>query len=102
MLNTLHAILPWLISAAVLHSGSSVANSADTFENLQAAFDGESNANAASWLSPGRLGKEEYGEVASLFRAVAKAEEIHARAIKRRQLFDNWALIWSHTSSILK
>jgi rubrerythrin len=79
MLNSLHAILPWRLSAAVLHSRSFVANSADTLENLQAAFDGESNANARYLAFAQKAGKEGYGEVASLFRAVAKAEEFHAR-----------------------
>ena len=78
MLNTLRAILPWLIPAAVLHSGAPVANSANTLENLQAAFDGESNANARYLAFAQEADEEGYGEVASLFRAAAKAEEIHA------------------------
>ncbi len=45
---------------------------AKTVDNLNAAFNGESNAFAA------KAGEEGYGEVASLFRAAARAEEIHA------------------------
>ena len=49
-----------------------------TLENLQAAFNGESNANARYLIFAQKADEEGYGEVASLFRAAAKAEEIHA------------------------
>ena len=52
--------------------------SATTLENLQAAFNGESNANARYLAFAKQAQSEGYGEVASLFRAAARAEKIHA------------------------
>ena len=49
-----------------------------TLENLQAAFNGESNAHARYLAFAEKADQESYGEVASLFRAAAKAEEVHA------------------------
>lgn len=49
-----------------------------TLENMQAAFNGESNAHARYLAFSNRADAEGYGEVASLFRAAARAEEIHA------------------------
>lgn len=49
-----------------------------TLENLMAAFNGESNANAKYLLYAEKAQSEGYGDVASLFRAAAKAEEVHA------------------------
>lgn len=57
-------------------SGS--ANAAATMENMQAAFNGESNAHARYLAFAQRADSEGYGEVATLFRAAARAEEIHA------------------------
>ena len=54
------------------------ANAATTLQNLQAAFNGESNAHARYLAFALQADKETYGEVASLFRAAARAEEIHA------------------------
>jgi rubrerythrin len=48
-----------------------------TLENMQAAFNGESNAHARYLAFASQADKEGYGEVASLFRAAARAEEIH-------------------------
>jgi rubrerythrin len=50
---------------------------AATIENLQAAFNGESNANAKYLQFAKKADEEGYGKVASLFRAAARAEEIH-------------------------
>jgi rubrerythrin len=50
-----------------------------TLENLQAAYNGESNAHARYLAFAQQADKEGYGKAASLFRAAAKAEEIHAR-----------------------
>lgn len=50
-----------------------------TVENLQTAFDGESNANARYLAFAQKADQEGYGPVASLFRAAARAEEIHAK-----------------------
>jgi len=49
-----------------------------TLENLQVAFNGESNAHARYVAFPHQADQDGYGEVGSLFRAAAKAEEVHA------------------------
>jgi rubrerythrin len=49
-----------------------------TLANLQTAFNGESNAHARYLAFAKKADVEGYGEVASLFRAAARAEEIHA------------------------
>jgi rubrerythrin len=49
-----------------------------TLQNLQAAFNGESNAHARYLEFANKAQAEGYGPVASLFRAAARAEEIHA------------------------
>ena len=48
-----------------------------TLENLQAAFNGESNAHAKYLAYAEKADKEGYGKVASLFRATSSAEKIH-------------------------
>jgi rubrerythrin len=50
-----------------------------TLENFQTAFNGESNAHVRYVAFATKADQEGYGEVASLFRAAARAEEIHAR-----------------------
>jgi rubrerythrin len=50
----------------------------NTLDNMQAAFNGESNAHARYLAFAKQADAEGYGEVASLFRAAARAEEIHA------------------------
>jgi len=54
-----------------------------TLENLQAAFNGESNANAKYTAFARKADEEGYTQVASLFRAAAAAEAIHAAAHAR-------------------
>jgi len=49
-----------------------------TLENLQAAFNGESNASAKYLVYADQARKEGYPSVAALFTAAAKAESIHA------------------------
>ena len=49
-----------------------------TLDNLQAAFNGESNAKARYEAFAAKADEEGYKSVASLFRAVAKSEGIHA------------------------
>ena len=49
-----------------------------TLENFQTAFNGESNAHARYLAFAAKADQEGYGGVASLFRAAARAEEIHA------------------------
>lgn len=58
-----------------------------TIENLQAAFEGESNANAKYALFAKKADEEGFKKAAALFRAASRAEEIHfkghAAVIKR-------------------
>jgi rubrerythrin len=49
-----------------------------TLLNLNAAFDGESNAAARYALFAAKADKDGYHRVGSLFRAAARAEQIHA------------------------
>lgn len=51
---------------------------ASTLDNLQAAYDGESNAAARYTAFAKQADKEGYAGVAGLFRAAAKAEQVHA------------------------
>ena len=48
-----------------------------TLDNLQAAFNGESNANARYLAFAKKADAEKYGRAASLFRAAARAEQVH-------------------------
>jgi rubrerythrin len=52
---------------------------ATTLDNLQAAFNGESNARAGYLAFAAKADAEGFAPVASLFRAAARAEEHHAR-----------------------
>ncbi len=53
---------------------------ATTLEALMAAFNGESNAAARYTEFAKKADEEGYTQVASLFRAAAKAEQIHAKS----------------------
>lgn len=61
-----------LLTAPLLGSTSTV------LDNLQTAFNGESNAHARYVAFATKADQEGYGAAASLFRAAARAEEIHA------------------------
>lgn len=50
-----------------------------TMQNLQTAFNGESNVHARYLAFAEKAEQEGYFQIASLFRAAARAEEIHAR-----------------------
>ena len=50
-----------------------------TLENLNAAYNGESNAHAKYLAYAKKADEEGYAKVASLFRAAAKAEEVHSQ-----------------------
>lgn len=50
-----------------------------TLENLQTSFNGESNANAKYTAFAAKADEEGYKSVASLFRAAAMSEGIHAK-----------------------
>jgi rubrerythrin len=65
-------------AALTLALAAGTSASATTLENLQAAFNGESNANARYLAFAKQADSEGYGGVASLFRAAARAEKIHA------------------------
>lgn len=72
-----------LVAALVfaLCAGAALAETkSKTLDNLMAAFDGESNASAKYKEFAKKADAEGYGQVASLFRAASKAEEIHANA----------------------
>jgi rubrerythrin len=56
---------------------ATAATGTKTLENLQTAFNGESNANAKYLEFAKKADEEGYTKVASLFRAAARAEEIH-------------------------
>ena len=62
------------------------ADSNATLANLQTAYNGESNAQARYLAFAQKADEEGYGQVASLFRATARAEQVHyeheAAAIK--------------------
>lgn len=67
-------------------SAASAQTQNKTLDNLQAAYNGESNAHAKYLEFAKQADTEGYGKVASLFRAASKAEDIHrnceAAAIK--------------------
>lgn len=64
------------LSMVVLLSAAATATT--TLQNLQTAFNGESNAHARYVAFAEKADKEGYIQAAVLFRAAAKAEEIHA------------------------
>jgi rubrerythrin len=65
-----------LLVGSALSCGASAATT--TLQNMQTAFNGESNAHARYLAFAKQADSEGYGEVGSLFRAAARAEEIHA------------------------
>lgn len=62
----------------MLVSGTASAATGKTLNNLMTAFNGESNAHAKYLAYAKRADENGFGQVASLFRAAARAEEIHA------------------------
>lgn len=58
--------------------GQETSATKSTLDNLQAAYNGESNAHAKYLEFAKKAQADGYGPVASLFRAAARAEEIHA------------------------
>jgi len=71
-----YSVLALTLALIVLPNGAIAATK--TLDNLQAGFNGESNAHARYLAFAEKADQEGYGEVASLFRAAAKAEEVHA------------------------
>lgn len=67
------------LGIAVPFAGAATQNiSTTTMSNLQAAFNGESNAHVRYLAFGKQADREGYSGAASLFRAAARAEEIHA------------------------
>jgi len=64
--------------ATTSHAEAPAAPNATTIDNLQAAYNGESNAHARYVAFAAKADAEGYHQVASLFRAAAAAEKIHA------------------------
>jgi rubrerythrin len=71
------AALATLVGATLLSAGPKEAVSTATMQNLNTALNGERNAYAKYLAFAQKADEEGYGAVASLFRAVAAAEEIH-------------------------
>lgn len=63
---------------AAMPAPADAATTGKTLDNLQAAFNGESNARARYLAFAKKADADGYAPVASLFRAAARAEEIHA------------------------
>lgn len=75
-LGTMLAVVLFILAAppAPLHAAGAPAT---TLDNLQAAYDGESNANARYLAFAKKADEEGYLGAASLFRAAAHAEGVH-------------------------
>ena len=71
-----YSLLALALGALALPSAAAAGTG--TLDNLQAAYNGESNAHARYLAFAEKADQEQFGEVASLFRAAAKAEETHA------------------------
>ena len=71
-----YTVLALTLALIALPGGATAATT--TLDNLQAGFNGESNAHSRYLAFAEKADQEGYGEVASLFRAAAKAEEVHA------------------------
>ena len=71
-----YSLLALTLALVALPSGAIAATT--TLDNLQAGFNGESNAHARYLAFAEKADEEGYGAVASLFRAAAKAEDVHA------------------------
>ena len=69
----------FLILVLIIVISPIAASATKTLDNLQTAFNGESNANARYLAFAKQADKDGYKQAASLFRAAARAEEIHAQ-----------------------
>jgi rubrerythrin len=67
-----------IVATVALLTLSPGLRAASTLENMQAAFNGESNAHARYLAFAQQADKEGYPAAANLFRAAARAEQIHA------------------------
>ena len=93
MISTLQAILSLVLPAALVTARHATEESTQTLENLEEAFNGESNARNRYLAFAKKADEEGYGPVASLFRATARAEEVHA---------DNHAEVIHHMDGVPK
>src|SRR6516162_254020 len=78
LVNILALTLLLITAAIAVHATQSSPTRDRTVENLQNAFNGESNAHTRYLAFAVKADQQGYGGVASLFRAAARAEEIHA------------------------
>lgn len=79
MINMMAKTMMGVVIAAALASASlAQAATEKTLANLQAAYNGESNAHARYLAYAKKADQEGFAGVASLFRAAARAEQIHA------------------------
>ena len=78
LVNFLALTLLLITAAIAAHATQSSPTRDRTVENLQTAFNGESNAHARYLAFAVKADQQGYGGVASLFRSAARAEEIHA------------------------
>ncbi len=65
------------VAAMIPASSAPVLVEKTTLDNLQAAFNGESNANARYLAFAKKADEEKYAKAATLFRAAARAEQVH-------------------------
>jgi len=70
--------LSFLLLATMCLSTRPAIAGTTTLENMQVAYNGETNAHSRYLAFAKQASLEGYGQVASLFRAAARAEEIHA------------------------
>jgi len=71
-----------VLLVAFLTTTVAAAAPTDTLRNLAGAYNRELNAHAQFTAWAVQADKEGYGEVASLFRALARAEQIHADSLQ--------------------
>lgn len=76
MRNILHSLI-YLVAAAGLALGARAATATETVRNLNTAFAGESNAANRYQAFAQKADEEGNAQVAKLFRAAARAEQIH-------------------------
>lgn len=69
--------LALVFAVGVACAQEQVAPAKTTLDNLMTAYNGEMNANARYLVFAKKADEEGYGQVASLFRAAARAEQVH-------------------------
>lgn len=79
MLLNFELILSLLVPAAIAVKENNKSTANTTLDHLQEAFNGETNAHHRYLAFAAQADAEGFHQAASLFRATARAEEIHAR-----------------------